>query len=146
MNKINKKIISIIILIIVSLSFIFIIYFLNKNISSYREKVLGDYSTLTQLELDKKVFSLYKKALSKDSDESKKIQKYIFYDDRKELLFLINELEEYTKRNGLSGDNSAIVSVSKRENANLSKFKARDLVINISVSGELKKIEEFIKK
>ncbi len=145
MNKIiNKKNISISILIIISLLFIFLFYLINENIRNYKEKVLEDYTTLARLELDRKVFDLYKKVLSKDSEEAKKIKKYIFSDNRKQLLDLINQLEEYTKRNGLITDSSAIVSVSKRDNSNLSKFKAKDLIINISVSGDIRKIENFI--
>lgn len=146
MNKIsNKKNISIFILTIVALLFIFLIYVLSKNIVNYREKVLVDYTTMAQLELDKKVFDLYKKVLIKDSDEAKKIQKYIFSDDRKELLLLINQLEDYTKRNSLISDSSAILSISKRDNDKISKFNAKDLVINIFVTGETKKIEDFLK-
>lgn len=144
MNNFNKKNISIILLIMITSLFVFLIYLLTDNIRNYREKVLGDYTVLAQLELDKKVFDLYKKVLLKDSDEYKKVQKYIFADDRKELLLLINQLEDYTKKNSLSNENSSITSVAKRENASISKYKARDLVISISVSGDLKKIEDFL--
>ena len=72
MNKNNKKNISILILIVVATLFIFLIYLLTNNIRNYRERVLGDYMQLAQLEMDKKVFDLYKKILLKDSDEYKK--------------------------------------------------------------------------
>lgn len=79
MNKIiKKKNISILILIIVSLLFASLIYFLNQNIKNYKEKVLNDYVTLARLELDKKVFDLYKRAALKDSEESKKIKNMFF--------------------------------------------------------------------
>lgn len=60
------------------------------------------------------------------------------------MLDLINQLEDYTYKNNLSVDNSSIVSVSKRDNASLSKFNARDLIINISVAGDIIKIENFL--
>ncbi len=145
MNKNNKKNISILILIIVATLFIFLIYLLTNNIRNYRERVLGDYMQLAQLEMDKKVFDLYKKILLKDSDEYKKVQKHILSDNRKELLNLINQIEDYTKRNELvPQDVSAITSVAKRENASISKYKARDLVISLSATGDMKKIEDFI--
>ncbi len=145
MNNFNKKKISIIILIIVLTLFVFLIYVLTNNIRNYREKVLDNYIVLAQLELDKKVIDLYKKVLSKDSSEYKLIQKYVLADDRKELLNLINQIEDYARKNDLiSIDSSAVSSVAKRENALITRYKARDLIINLSVSGDMKRIEGFI--
>ncbi len=146
MNKINKKTISIFVLIIVLILFIFLIYLLTYNIRNYRNKVLDDYVNLAQLELDKKSLDMYKKILSKDSMEYRKVQKYILFDNRKDLLNLINQIDEYAKKNALVGlDSTTISSISKRENALITKYKSRDLVINITVNGNIKKIEDFIK-
>lgn len=147
MNKINfsKKNISIAILIVVTLIFVYPVYFVNNKIRSYKTEVLGDYTKLAELENEKTILNTYNQISSKDSNESVKIKKYVLSSDRKDVLGLIAEFENYTKKVGLTenGD-SPIVSVASRENAELTKYNAADLVINIKASGSEKNIENFI--
>jgi hypothetical protein len=149
MNKINLNLnprnISIIILIIVTLIFVYPVYFVNLKIRNYKADVLIDYKKLAELESEKKILETYNKISSKDYDESEKIKKYVLSSDRKEVLGLINQLEIYTKKVGLTENNdSPIVSVASRENAELTKYNASDLVINIKVSGSENNINNFI--
>lgn len=149
MNKINinfnKKIISSIVLSIVLLLLFYSVYFIDNKIKNYKNEVMGDYTKLAQLENEKTILNTYNKISSKDSLESMKIKKYILSNDRKSVLGLINELEKYTKKVGLTENNdSPIVSISPRENAELSKYNANDLVLNIKVSGSDKNIDNFL--
>lgn len=144
-NLKNKKTISSIFLILTLCIFIFVIYVVNNKIRNYKTEVLLDYNRLAELENEKNTFDTYNKILIKGSNESIKIKKYILSNDRKEVLGLINEFEEYTKKVGLTENNtSPIVSVATRENALITKYNATDLVINIRVIGSEKVIEEFI--
>lgn len=153
MNKVNlnlnlnmgPKNISIIILIVVFLLFAYPIYFVNSKIRNYKSEVLADYKKLAELGSEIKILETYNKISTKDSDESMQIKKYVLSSDRKEVLGLINQLENYTKKVGLveNGD-SPIVSVASRENANITKYNASDLVINIKISGSENNIDNFI--
>ena len=149
MNKqkinINKKSISIIVLAIVTMVFVYAVYIINDKIRSYRSDVLGDYTKLAELESEKKILDVYNKILLKGSKESIEIKKHILTNDRKIVLGLINEIENYTKKSGLTENGaSPIVSVSTRENALLTKYNGVDLVINIRVVGAEKSIDNFI--
>ena len=126
--------------------FAFLIYYINSFLIDYKNSISDVYVKFNDLEKEKETLDRYNKVLSKGSKESANIRRHILSDNRKDILNLINELENYTKKVGLStSENSAIVSVSKRENANLSKYKAGDLVMNISVYGEESKINDFFR-
>lgn len=149
MNKINlnfnKKISSTSILIVVILLFAYPVYYVNGKIRNYKTEVLNDYTKLAELESEKRVLDIYYKIMLKGSQESVAIKKHIISSDRKEVLGLINELENYTKKVGLTdGVTSPIMSVSTRENAELSKYKAADLVITMKVVGSQNNIDIFI--
>ncbi len=149
MNKINlnfnKKAISIIILVIVISVFVYPVYFVNSKIRNYKTEVLGDYTKLAELQSEKNVLDMYNKILLKGSKESIQIKKHILSSNRKEVLGLINELENYTKKVGLTENGiSPIQSVATRENAALTKYKAADLVIDMKVVGSEKNIDNFI--
>ncbi len=149
MNNINlnsgKKIISGVVLLVVVLLFAGAVYYVNHKVRSYKADVLGDYTKLAELENEKKVLDTYNKILLKGSKESQEIKKHIVSGDRKDVLHLINELETYIKKVGLSeGNISPILSVATRENAAITKFQAKDLVISIKVVGSEKNIDEFI--
>lgn len=144
-NLKNKKNISLIFLTVTLLVFIFAIYFVNTKIRNYKTEVLADYTKLAELESEKNIFDTYRKILIKGSNESIKIKKHILSNDRKQVLSLINEFEEYTKKVGLvENNNSPIISVATRENATISKYNAADLVINIKIAGSENKINDFI--
>jgi hypothetical protein len=149
MNKINlnpsSKIISIVIFIIVLVLFSYPVYFVNNKIRNYKSEVLSDYKKFAELENERNVLEKYNKISSKDSNESMQIKKYVLSSDRKEVLGLINQLESYTKKVGLIDEGgSPIVSVISRENANITKYNAVDLVINIKISGSENNIDNFI--
>ena len=149
MNKINlnlnPKNTSIIIFTIVFLLFLYPVYFVNSKIRNYKAEVLGEYEKLAKLESEKKILEIYDQISSKGSNESTQIKKYVLSSDRKEVLGLIDELENYTKKVGLTENGeSLIVSVSSRENADLTKYSAADLVITIKVSGSENNIDNFI--
>ncbi len=149
MNNLNltsgKKIISSIVLTIVVLLFIGIIYVANYKIRNYKTEVLGDYTKLAELENEKRVLDTYNKILLKGSKESEEIKRHILSHDRKDVLNLINDLENYTKKVGLAENGiSPILSVATRENAALTKFEAKDLVINIKIAGSERDIDTFI--
>jgi alkyl sulfatase BDS1-like metallo-beta-lactamase superfamily hydrolase len=144
-NLKNKKNISLILLILTIGLFTFVVYFINNKIRNYKTEVLVDYNKFAELESEKKIFDTYKKILIKGSTESIKIKKHILSNDRKEVLSLINQFEDYTKKVSLvENNNSPIISVATRENALLSKYNAIDLVVNIKISGNESKINDFI--
>lgn len=137
--------VNLIFLILILIFFIFLIYYLNDKIRKYKNSVIEDYKKLSQLENEEKIYQKYDKIISKDSTELSVINKYILSSDRKEVLGLINKLEEYAEKTGLSKTGeSAIVSVISRENTELLKYNAIDLVININISGSEKDINNFI--
>ncbi len=141
----NKKNLSLVFLVLTIFILSIIIYIINDKISNYKNEVLADYYKLAELENEKNIFDTYKKILIKGSNESIRIKKYILSNNRKEVLLLINEFEEYTKKLGLTENNiSPIVSVATRENALISKYNAEDLVINIGVIGNESRIEDLI--
>lgn len=143
--NLNKKFVSITILVIVILIFVYPVYFVNSKIRNYKTEVLGDYNKLAELKSEKSVLDMYNKILLKGSKESIEIKKHILSGDRKDVLGLINELENYTKKVGLTDNGvSPIQSVATRENASLTKYKATDLVVNIKVVGSEKNIDNFI--
>ncbi len=149
MNKINihtnKKAVSIIVLVVVILICAYPVYFVNSKIRSYKSDVLEDYTKLAQLESEKKVLDMYSKISLKGSKESMLIKKYIISNNRKDVLGLINELENYTRKIGITeSGNSPIVSVATRENATLTKYNALDLVITMRVVGPQKSIDDFV--
>ena len=141
----NKKVLSLILLIIVILIFVYPVYVINGKIRNYKTEVLGDYTKLAELQSEKNVLSIYNKILLKGSKESIQIKEHILSGDRKDVLGLINELENYTKKVGLT-ENSAspIQSVATRENAAITKYKASDLVVSIKVVGSEKNIDNFV--
>ena len=144
-NLKNKKNISLIFLTIVIVLFVFVVYFVNSKIIVYKNNILSDYTKLAELENDKKIFDNYNRILIKGSDEYIKVKKHILSNDRREVLSLINQFEEYAKKTDLiENNNSPIVSVATRENSNIKKYNANDLVINIRVSGNEKRVDDFI--
>jgi len=144
-SKINKKIKSITLLILVILACGYPVYVVNSKIRNYRAEVLGDYTKLAELESEKGILDIYNKILLKGSKESIEIQKRILSSDRKEVLELINTFEAYAKKTSLAeGGASPIVSVSTRENASLSKLNAVDLVVSMRVAGNEKDVDTFI--
>mgnify|MGYP000491668862 CR=1 FL=1 len=146
MNNINNnKTISLTVLILTLVGCIFVVYTVSSKIRNYRTEVLADYNEFAKLESEKNAFDTYNKILVKGSDESIRIKKYILSNDRKEVLGLINQFEEYTKKVDLIENNiSSIVSVSTRENALIQKYNAADLIINMKVVGNKNRIEDFI--
>ena len=149
MNKknisIDKKTVSAVVLVLALLFFAYPIYFVNSKIRNYKADALEDYTKLAQLESEKNVLDMYNKISLKGSKESLEIKKYILTNNRKDVLGLINELENYTKKIGITeGGNSPIVSVATREDAALTKYNAADLVITMRVAGSQKGIEDFI--
>jgi len=144
-NQKNKKTMSLIVSMLVMIGFIFVVYVVNDNIRNYRTEVLADYNKLAELENEKRIFDTYNKILTKGSNESMRIKKHILSNDRKEVLGLINQIEEYTKKVGLTENNaSPIASLAPRENELIKKYNAGDLVINIRVVGDETRIEDFI--
>lgn len=144
-NTSNKKNISLIILTIISLVFIFGVYVLNDKILSYSTSLTDDYNKLAELEKEKSVLKNYKNILLAGSSESVHIKKHILTDNRKEVLNFLNELEDYTKRVGINeGNNSPIISVATNDNATLSKYNAGDLNVKIRVYGDAEKIDDFL--
>lgn len=144
-NLKNKKNISLIVLSISIVIFAFVVSIVDSKIRNYKTEVLADYNKLAELENKKNIFDTYKRILTKGSAESVKIKKHILSNDRKEVLSLINQLEDYTKKSGLvENNNSLITSVATRENTLISKYNAADLVINIKVVGNENKVDDFI--
>ena len=120
-------------------------YIAHTKIHNYKSDVLTDYNTLAALEYERNVLHIYNKILAKGSKESLQIQKHVLIDDRKKLLGLINQIEEYAKNNGLTENgNSPVLSVATRENAAITKYDAKDIVIEIKVVGGQKKIDDFL--
>ncbi len=142
-SKNNKKYISLIILIIILIISTYFAYNINYKIKNYKNNFVVDANRLSLLEKEKKLYDLYNKMSVKDSKEALEIQKYIL-SDNKILLNLINELETYTKKINISDQESPILSVSKRENADLTKYHAEDVVIDMKVSGSKDNVEKFL--
>lgn len=144
-NKHTKKSISVVILTVVLIGFIGGACAAHFKIRSYKQDVLADYTKLAELESEKSVLDIYNKISAKGSKESAQIKKYVLASDRKEVLALIDELETYGKRVGLTENSSSpIISVSNREDAFITKYNASDLVITLSVSGDERKINTFL--
>lgn len=149
MNKTNlhidKKTVAAAVLVLVVLAFAYPVYFVNSKIRNYKSDALEDYTKFAQLESEKNVLDLYNKISLKGSKESLEIKKYVLTNNRKDVLGLINELENYTKKIGITeGGNSPIVSVATRENAAITKYNAADLVVTMRVVGTQKSIEDFV--
>ena len=141
-NKKNKNLIILFfVFIIISVISVYIIL----EIGKYRNIVSMNYVKLAELNNEKSTLDVYRKFFSKDSEQYLKMQKYILSKDRKEVLGLINQIENYTKVTGLIiGDTTPVVSVSNRDNSSITEFNARELVIDIRVSGDIDKIEGFL--
>ncbi len=141
----NKKNKNLIIFFLLSIIIFVISIYIILEIGKYRNSISMNYIRLAELNSDKNTLDIYRKFFSKDSEQYLKMQKYILSKDRKEVLSLINQIESYTKLTGLvTGESSPVLSVSNRDNSLISEFNARELVIDIRVSGDIKKIEDFI--
>jgi hypothetical protein len=139
-----KKYISIILCVLVLGAGSFGIYMIQRYVSNFSGRVVEINTKLQELEAKKANNELFKKFLSKGSEEQRHLDAYLLSGD--EVFNAITNLEKEGKKTGLfNGDSLGLVSVAKRENATLKKMGAGDVVVTIAVEGKTPDVEMYIK-
>lgn len=141
MNNI-KTYIPILILVLIVAAGSFGVYKIQTYVSTFTVRVVEINSHLKTLESKKKSIELFKKILSKGSEEQEQIDMYILKGDG--VFTAITNLEKDGKKTGILGENSGIVSVAKRENATLKEFDAGEVVVTIVAEGQDDRIDSYI--
>lgn len=122
---------------------IFGIYLLQKQVATFSEKNHEMQVRVRVLEDNKKVLDLYKKMLVQGSKEQKEIERYII--NSKNTFDAVSQIEKDAKSIGLIGeDKGGIMSVTSRENADLEKYDAHELLVDINVEQDSQIIDKYI--
>lgn len=139
----SKSYIPIAFLVLILVGGVFGVCKIHTYVSTFSTRVVEINAKLQALEETKKNIELYKKILSKGSFEQEQLDSYILKGDT--VFKAITDMEKDGKRAGvLSSEGLGIVSVSKRENATLKKFKAGEVVVTIAIEGETSKVDSYI--
>lgn len=118
------------------------VYKVHRYVSTFSERVVEINGKLQSLEVKKKNIELFKKILLKGSEEQEQIDAYILKGDT--VFKTITDIEKDGKKAGVLSDNSGIVSVAKRENAELKKLNAGEVVVTIAAEGETSRVDSYI--
>lgn len=141
MNNI-KSYIPIVFLLLILAAGSFGVYKIHTYASTFSDRIVEINNKLLSLEEAKKNIDLYKKILSKGSVEQEQIDSYILSGDS--VFKAITNIEKDGKKAGVLGDNLGIVSVTKRENAELKNVNAGEVVVVITAEGETSKVDAYI--
>lgn len=138
-----KTYIPIVFLIVVLAAGSFGVYKIHTYVSNFSQGIVEINGKLQTLEETKKNIELYKKILSKGSVEQAQIDAYILSGDA--VFNAITELEKDGKTAGVfTGEGTGISSVTKRENAELKKVNAGEVVVNINAEGDMARVDSYI--
>lgn len=96
------------------------------------------------LEKNKQSFDLYKKILVQGSAEQDEIKKYVLSSATS--FSAISRIEADLQSTGLATkEKGGLMSVSLRENADLGKYNAREVVIQLDAEGPYKRVDQYIR-
>lgn len=96
------------------------------------------------LEKNKQSFDLYKKILVQGSTEQDEIKKYVLSSATS--FSAISKIEADLQSTGLATkEKGGLMSVDLRENADLGRFNAREVVIRLEAEGPYKRVDQYIK-
>lgn len=96
------------------------------------------------LEKNKQSFDLYKKILVQGSTEQDEIKKYVLSSATS--FSAISKIEVDLQSTGLATkERGGLMSVDLRENADLGRFNAREVVIKLDAEGPYKRVDQYIK-
>lgn len=96
------------------------------------------------LEKNKQSFDLYKKILVQGSTEQDEIKKYVLSSATS--FSAISKIEADLQSTGLATkDKGGLAEVTLRENADLARYNAREIVIELEAEGPYKRIDQYIK-
>ncbi len=141
--KFSKKYIYILLYLCILGISIFLIQILHVQVSTFGEKIRDTQSRVVILNENQKVLDLYKKILVQGSKEQQDIEKYILTSDR--TFDVVSQIEKDAKDAGLiAEDKGGIVSVESRENTELEKYGAHELVVKIQVENDIDIIDRYI--
>lgn len=141
--KIPKKYLYILLYICILGVSVFCIYMLHSRVTTFSEKIRGTQVKVAVLEENKKVLDLYKKILIQGSKEQQDIEKYIL--TRKGTFDVVSQIEKDAKDAGLiAKDKGGITSVASRENVDLEKYDAHELVVILQVEQDMDIVDRYV--
>lgn len=142
--KTYKLILAITILVIVLALLLVSVWYGKTQYDTYVAKIAEKKSMVKFLEKNKESFDLYKKILVQGSAEQDEIKKYVLSSATS--FSAISKIELDLQSTGLATkDKGGLMSVTLRENADLSKYNAREIVIQLEAEGPYKRIDQYIK-
>lgn len=142
--KNSKSIIAIILLFILVVIMTAFIFYGNKFFNLYVQKISEKRELVRFLEKNKQSFDLYKKILVQGSVEQDEVAKYVL--SAKTSFTAISKIEADLFKTGLaSKEKGGLVSVNPRENADLVKYGAREIVITLEAQGPYNKVSDYIR-
>jgi len=116
---------------------------LHNRVATFSEKIRETQIKVATLEENKKVLDLYKKILIQGSKEQQDIEKYIL--TSKKTFEVVSQIEKDAKDAGLIvKDKGGIISVASRENIDLEKYDARELVVILQVEQTRDIVHQYI--
>ncbi|MES2985973.1 MAG: hypothetical protein V4686_02500 [Patescibacteria group bacterium] len=119
------------------------VYKIHTYASTFSVRVVEINSKLQSLEATRSNLELFKKILLKGSAEQEQMDAYVLSGDT--VFKAITDLEKDGKKTGVfTGDNLGISSVSKRENSELKKLNAGEVVVTISAEGKRDRIDSYV--
>ncbi|MEN9604578.1 MAG: hypothetical protein RJB39_263 [Candidatus Parcubacteria bacterium] len=120
------------------------VWYGKKQFDIYVLKISEKRELVKFLEKNKQSFDLYKKILVQGSSEQGEIKKYVLSNVTS--FSAISKIEVDMIRAGLATkDRGGLMSVSPRENADLNKYNAREVRVELEAEGPYKKVDEYIK-
>ncbi len=120
------------------------IWYANVEFNMYVQKISEKRQVVQFLEKNKASFELYKKILVKGSAEQDEIKKYVLSSNTS--FSAISRIEVDMQRAGLATkERGGLSSVTAREDGELSKQGAREVVVQLDAEGSYQKINDYIK-
>lgn len=120
------------------------IWYGKMQFDEYVLKISEKRELVKFLEKNKQSFDLYKKILVKGSSEQDEIKKYVLSSETS--FSAISRIESDLLSTGLATkDKGGLMSVTLRENADLAKYNAREVVIQLDAEGPYKRIDQYVK-
>lgn len=141
--KISKKYLYILLYICILALSAVAVYMLHVRVTTFSEKIHETQMKVASLEENQKVLDLYKKILIQGSKEQQDIEKYILTSAR--TFDVVSQIEKDAKDAGLIGkDRGGILSVESRENAEIEKYGAHELVVRMEVENDMDVVDRYV--
>lgn len=120
------------------------IWYAHRQFNGYVQKISEKRQLVQFLEKNKASFELYKKILVKGSTEQDEIKKYVLSSNTS--FSAISRIEIDMQKAGLATkEKGGLSSVTAREDGELSKQGAREVVVQLDAEGSYQKINDYIK-